>query len=514
MRCLPLVASLGFLLVGDIAGAQPRKPASAALEVAAATAEVAEEVVDELAEMKAAEHQAIDLGEPDLAAVLRGLGTGNPWRSRLGGPLGEALQDWPDIVDTERVDEALAGQLPFPIESVASRYDIPVVYNDEVAQYLAFFQGPGRRWFARWLERSHRYVPLFREILREHEMPEDLVYLAMIESGFIMHAKSWASAVGPWQFIEATGKRFDLNSNFWVDERQDPVKATHAAARFLKRLHAAWGDWYLAWAGYNAGPGRVSRAIAKYGTTDFWELAATSDAFRKETQHYVPKLIAAALIAKHPESFGFHDLRPQEPLRWETVEIPDATDLSVIARAAGVSVEEITALNPELKRWATPPVLKGDSPYALRLPAGTKERFAVAYAAVKPSERFTYRSYQVQKGDTLGHIALMFSTSVEALMTANRLSSPRKLRIGQELVIPIPPGAAPRSAPPPRPASTRPPARAQAGSSAKPGHHVLRAGETLGHVSIQYGASVEDLMRWNGIRDVRKVRAGQSLRVR
>ncbi|HWV38715.1 MAG TPA: transglycosylase SLT domain-containing protein [Vulgatibacter sp.] len=387
------------------------------------------------------EAREIERGAIAIDRMLHRLGDTNPWSRRLRGSLGAGLDGWPDIVDPGEIGGAFAGSLPFSIESVAGAYDIPVEYNESVAEYLAFFQGPGRRWFARWLERSHRWVPLFREILRSHGMPEDLVYLSMIESGFSMHAKSWASAVGPWQFIEATGRRFGLTTDFWVDERKDPVKSTRAAAEFLRRLHDAWGDWYLAWAGYNAGPGRVSKAIARYGTEDFWELAATDDAFRKETRHYVPKLIAAALIAKHPEKFGFTELTPEAPLEWEIAQVPDATDLEVIAACAGVTVEEITALNPELRQWATPPVPKGAPPYELRLPKGKAQAFAAAYAKVKPSERFTFRSYKVQKGDTLGHIALMFSTNVKALMKANRGLDPRRLRIGQELVIPIPPGA-------------------------------------------------------------------------
>ncbi|AKU89977.1 lytic transglycosylase domain-containing protein [Vulgatibacter incomptus] len=411
------------------------------LAAPALAAAPAEDPADELAQMEAAEGHALNHGAADLARLVRQLGAGNPWRSRLRGPLGSTLQGFPDIVEVEGFDEAGLGELPFPLASVAGRYDIPMSFNAAVADYIAFFQGPGRKWFAKWLERSNRWVPLFRSILRSHQVPEDLVYLSMIESGFSMHAKSWASAVGPWQFIEPTGKRFGLRTDFWVDERRDPIKSTHAAAQFLKRLYAAWDDWYLAWAGYNAGPGKVSRAIEKYGTSDFWSLAETDDAFRKETRHYVPKLLAAALIAKHPASFGFTGIQPEAPLEWETVEIPAATDLDVIARCAGTPVDEILLLNPELRQWATPPVFKGESPYVLRIPKGRSEVFAEAFAKVKPSERFTFRSYKVQKGDTLGHIARMFSTSVDAMLKANRHLDAKRLRIGQELMIPVPPGA-------------------------------------------------------------------------
>lgn len=482
------------------------------------TAEAAP-VDEEMAAMRAAEAAAI-AGDNllDLDRAVRLLGPGNPWRTRIAGSLDLDASEWPAVLEAldARPARAALGELPFPVSSVAARYDIPVAYNAAVAEYIAFFQGPGRRYYERWLARSGRYVPLFREILREHGVPEDLVYLSMIESGFSMHARSWAAAVGPWQFIEGTGAMYGLRNDFWVDERQDPVKSTRAAARFLKRLHDAWGNWYLAWAGYNAGPGRVKKAIDRFGTHDFWELASSDGAFRQETQHYVPKLIAAALIAKHPEHFGFESVELEPPLAWETVELPDAVDLAVIARCAGVTVEQIQELNPELRRWATPPVEPGGKPYALRLPVGTQEQFAENFARVKPSERLAYRGYKVRSGDTLGAIAIAFDTSVEAIMRSNGIKNARALRVGQELVIPMPPEAQ-GSAPGTRHArvASSPAKRVASASAAASGrHHVLRAGETLGHVALRYGVSVDQLKRLNGIRDVRKVRVGQTLRVR
>ncbi len=470
---------------------------------------------DEMAALRAAE--AATLGEGNLLELdraLRLLGAANPWRTRIRGSLGIDSSEWPAVLEDRGIapERSIAGELPFPVASIAARYDIPVEYNAAVAQYVAFFQGPARNWFAKWMERSGKYVPLFREILREQGVPEDLVYLSMIESGFSMHARSWAAAVGPWQFIPGTGAMYGLRNDFWVDERQDPDKSTRAAARFLKRLHESWGDWYLAWAGYNAGPGRVKKAIDRFGTRDFWQLAESDGAFLKETQHYVPKLIAAALIAKHPEHFGFDALRFEAPLAWETVELPDAVDLSVVARCAGVTVEQIKELNPELRRWATPPVEPRGEPYRLRLPVGTQERFAEAFSQVKPTERLTFRGYQVRPGDTLGAIAIAFDTSVEAIMRSNGIQNARSLRIGQELIIPMPPEAMPRSS------GTRHVRASSAGkratSPAGGKHHVLRSGETLGHVALKYGTSVDRLKALNGIRDVRKVQVGQKLRVR
>ncbi len=505
------------------AGAELPAPAVAADEAAAddpvgddAPADDALAPDDEMEALRAVEAAALSRDNLlDLDRAMRLLGPANPWRSRIRGSLDLDASEWPAVLEAADAApaRALAGALPFPVESVATRFDIPVEYNDAVAEYLAFFQGPGRGWFGRWIERSGRYVPLVRAILREHGVPEDLVYLSMIESGFSMQARSWAAAVGPWQFIPGTGDMYGLRNDFWVDERQDPVKSTRAAARFLKRLHEAWGDWYLAWAGYNAGPGRVKKAVERFGTKDFWAIAAAEGGWPKETRQYVPKLIAAALIAKHPELFGFDDLALQAPLAWETVELPDATDLAVIARCAGVTVEQIRELNPELRRWATPPVSPGGKPYELRLPVGTSESFATHFAAVKPTERLTFRGYKVRPGDTLGAIAIAFDTTVENVMRTNGIKNPRALRIGQELIIPVPPSATPRSA------GTRHVRASSAGkriTGATGGgkHHVLQAGETLGHVALRYGVSVDQLKRLNGIRDVRKVRVGQKLRVR
>lgn len=465
------------------------------------------------AEAPADEMEALEQAEEEMhlgieEAFFRGanrLGPSHPLRGRLLRDEGFlSLFEIPAGFST-------AGELPFSIEAVATKYDIPVVYNDAVAEYIAFFTGPGRRWFSVWLERERRYGPLLRGILREHGVPEDLVYLAMIESGFSTRAVSRARAVGPWQFIESTGKRYGLRVDFWVDERRDPVKSTHAAARFLKALHENLGDWYLAWAGYNGGPARVSRGIREHETTDFWELANTPGVFHRETRHYVPKLIAAALIAKHPEHFGFHELASQERFEWEEVELPDATDLDLIARLTGVSASVLREYNPELSQWATPPVLRGQPPYRLRLPPGKADGFLAAYEKIPASERFTFRSYEVQPGDTLGHIAQMFRTTSAELMRSNRIQDPRRLRIGQMLMIPIPPGT-------PLPAGRKPPTppAAPASTSRPPAsgdHHLLAEGETLSEIALRYGVSVDQLKRLNGITDPRRLRAGTRLRI-
>src|SRR5258705_538044 len=219
-------------------------------------------------------------------------------------------------------------------EELRAKYDIPVELNDAVVAYIRFFQTDAREHFSKWLGRSTRYIPMMREVLERERIPLDTVYLAMIESGFSAYAYSFAKAAGPWQFVLRTSKRDGLLTDFWVDERLDPYKATVAASRYLKDLRERFrGNWYLAWAGYNAGEGKISRAIRNEKTTDFWRMMGKGRTLRAETKHYVPKLIAAALIAKHPERFGFR-VDYEEPREFEDVRAPDATDLHALANAA------------------------------------------------------------------------------------------------------------------------------------------------------------------------------------
>ncbi len=275
-----------------------------------------------------------------------------------------------------------------PVEEVT--FDFPVVENDKVRYYVDFYTGSGKRTFRRWLERSGRYLPLMRKEFAEAGLPQDLAYLAMVESGFNDRAYSWAHAVGPWQFIESTGKGYGLQSDWWRDERRDFAKATRAATRFLKDLHRRFdGNWYLAVAAYNAGGGKISRAISKYNSRDFWQISR-GKYLQQETKNYVPKLLAVLLIAKEPEKYGFTDLNYQEPLNFETVEVATTTDLEVIAKLSGTPYEEIKRLNPELKRWCTPP---GVENYQLRVPAGAGAAFKVKYAVLPKERRANYKSY-------------------------------------------------------------------------------------------------------------------------
>lgn len=372
----------------------------------------------------------------------------------------------------------------------AAGYGIPLASNEHVDRWIEFFTtGKGRARFRIYLERSGAYEEMIRRRLREAEMPEDLLYLAMIESGMNPNAYSRAHAVGLWQFIKGTGRRYDLEIGYWLDERRDPFKATDAAVAHLGDLYDEFGSWYLAAAAYNAGSGRVSRGIKRTGSTDFWDL---SDArvLRRETRNYVPKLIAAMMIAKNPEYYGFGDVEPAAPLAFDVVEVPDATSFDVLAEAAGTTENEIKRLNPQYPRRVTPP----DGPAEVRVPKGQSATFVVAYAQVPPSERVTWLEHRVTRGQTLSHIAERYGVSVRAIRATNNNVNPKRLQIGQKLIIPRSGRAATRlasSAPAPAPATL-----AADGTKTV----TVRRGDTLWTIARAHGVSTRDLMAMNSLK--------------
>lgn len=250
-------------------------------------------------------------------------------------------------------------------------FDIPVVYNAQVKKWLNYFLNRGRPFFQRYTERAGRYAPILGAILEEHGLPRDLIFLAMAESGFNNVARSWAAAVGPWQFMPYTGRVYGLEQDWYRDERRDPIKATVAAARYLTKLYGDFGQWEVAAAAYNAGEGKLGRAIKKYKTEDFWDL--TKGRYLKdETKNYVPKIMALAIIGKNLKSFGFEEIDFHEPLDFDEVVVKPSTDLIVLSQMMGVEFEEIQRLNPEILRWFTPPNL---TDYRLRVPPGAGGKF-------------------------------------------------------------------------------------------------------------------------------------------
>jgi len=386
-------------------------------------------------------------------------------------------------------------------------FDIPIVINDQVERFIEYFQTTHRKPFALWLQRSGRYIPMMKEVLKQHGLPEDLVYMALIESGFNPKAYSRRRASGPWQFISRTGKRYGLEADWWIDERRDPEKSTIAAARHLKDLYDQFSCWYLAAAGYNAGAGKISRAIKRYQTEDFWELTKHRY-LKRETRHYVPKMIAAALIAKEPEKYGFIDIEYDEPIRYEKVTVTDATDLKVIARCCEVDYETIKALNPELKMWCTPPLRPN---YEVKIPAGTRELFLKNFSQLSPSERITFRQHQVRSGDTLSTIARRYGIKKEPIMQLNDLKSPRQLRTGSSIIIPIPADRAlarderggmetritkKRARAPKAPPQTVAVAR----GPLKEIRYVVKEGDTLWDIALMYNLRIKDIRRWNNLR--------------
>lgn len=371
--------------------------------------------------------------------------------------------------------------------------DIPLTLNSKVEYFLYHFQTSGKPSFSRWLSHSSRYIPMMKDILKREGMPEDLVYVAMIESGFQMHARSWASAVGPWQFMSETGRRYSLRIDQWTDERKDPVKATTAAALYLKELYGIFkGDWYLAAAGYNAGENKILRAISMYNTSDFWEISRGSY-LKRETKEYVPKLLAAAIIAKDPARYGFSDIAYLTPIEYDTVTIPSRTNLDLAAKLSGTTYESIKELNPDLRHWCTPPNYPD---YLLKIPKGSKQQFEAAYAKVPVDQRFTervlYSRYLARKKDTLKGVARRFGTSPATLAELNGLNAKARIA-GKSLLVPVKQtvdfsheGRSARSS-----AATK-------GSYSK--YYTVKSGDTLSSLSKRFKVSAKLLSAWNNLK--------------
>jgi membrane-bound lytic murein transglycosylase D len=312
-------------------------------------------------------------------------------------------------------------------------YDIPVDRNAKVEQWLAYFQGRGRKWFHIWLERSGRYIPVMRKILKEHDLPEDLVYLAMIESGFSARAYSRARAVGIWQFMKGTARLYGLRIDFWVDERRDPEKSSIAAARHLKDLYDQFQSWKLAAAAYNAGPAKVSRAIKKYKTEDFWELTK-GRYLRPETRAYVPKMIAAALIAKEPHKYGFNDIQAQEPLSYDKLVLKQPINLVALSQKTETELEDLMIINPELNHPVTPPDAKD---YELRVPSGKSEKFLAALSVMSDDEKFKVTAHRMRRGDTVAKLSKIYSIPAKEILNFNGLKTATGIREGRTLLVPV-----------------------------------------------------------------------------
>jgi membrane-bound lytic murein transglycosylase D len=394
--------------------------------------------------------------------------------------------------------ESMTFEAPALAPRARDAWDLPVTRNDRVDFWIDFLQGRNKSRTHVWLEREGRYGAFIRSALRERGMPEDLFYLAMIESGLSNRAVSHASAVGLWQFIAETGRRYGLEVSTYVDERRDPVKSTEAALDYLTYLYNRFGSWYLAAAGYNSGENRVDRILRQRAGGQrgddalYWRIASH---LPRETRDYVPLMLAAGHIGKDPNAYGFYGIEHQAPLAFDRVEIGGGISLAVVAEAAGVDASMVRELNPHLIRGVTPP---GRS-WEVRVPVG---RRAVVLAnldrleRVVERERAETRTHRVARGETMGHIARRYGVSVAAVQHANPGVNPRRMQVGQTLRVPA--GGSVRLA----------------SSAAQPSWktYQVRRGDTLSHIAVRHGVTVSQLRQWNGIGN--RIYAGQRLRIR
>lgn len=319
-------------------------------------------------------------------------------------------------------------------ELKATRSDLPLMMTDQVAGYITYFSGRGRGVLEHGLERSGRYREMIERILKEEGVPQDLIYLAQAESGFHPYAVSRVGARGIWQFMGSRARAYDLHRDTFVDERQDPEKSTRAAARHLKDLYTQFGDWYLAMAAYNSGPGTVQSAVKRTGYADFWELYRR-DVLPKETRNYVPIILAETIMAKNPGQYGLDSVTPDPQIAYETVKINYPVDLRLVAGCVDASLAELQELNPSLLRMVTP---KGH--FELHLPVGTSDKYQSAIASIPPDMRVWWRYHTVESGESMMSLARSYHTTARAISEANQLDLESSVDAGAKLVIPIAPG--------------------------------------------------------------------------
>ena len=378
------------------------------------------------------------------------------------------------------------------------QYNFPVVFNRQVQMYLQLFQGKQREQFGRWLARSGTYKALMEQELKNEGLPTDLIYLSMIESGYYELAYSRAKAVGLWQFMKATGKQYNLKVDKYIDERRDPVKATKAAVAYLSDLYKEFGDWHLAVAAYNGGPGKVRSGLRKHGVNNFWDLAAKNH-LQLETKRYVPKLIAALVIARNPEQYGFTDIAYQQPLEFDTITVGPNMSLGAIALISDCTEERIKGLNNELKRGKTPANL---AEYEVKVPVSAGVIAQKNLSRLHSIATTDYKTHIIRKGDTLTKICQRYDVNKTTLLKVNNLRS-GKLVAGRNLRIPystmtyqlLPEGAT----------------DAMTAYKDSLVLHRIEKGETLSKISSRYRVPTEMIVAWNGLKNSHSIRAGQQL---
>lgn len=366
-------------------------------------------------------------------------------------------------------------------------HDLPLTVNDVVVSFLNFFQTPrGRTIVENGLRRKGKYEAMISEVLREEGVPQDLIYLAQAESAFQPLALSRAGARGIWQFVQWRGNEYGLKRSWWVDERMDPEKATRAAAQHLRDLYELYGDWYLAMAAYNCGPGNVQKAIERTGYADFWELYKRN-VLPQQTMNYVPIILALTLMAKDAAHYGI-SVEPDQPVETDTLKLGRPIDLRLVAETIDVDVETLRTLNPSLLRMTTP----NDPDFVLHLPKGTADKFSAEIADIPPDKWVSWRRHRVEAGETLSSIAKKYRVTATAIAEANGLERGTELDAGEKLIIP----------------ATRPL------EETKPRlvRYRVRRGDTIGGIADQFSVTAEQVRKWNGLKS-NKVNRGMVLRI-
>jgi membrane-bound lytic murein transglycosylase D len=430
-----------------------------------------------------------------------------------------------ELLAISTFDRPVSTELQNAVESDLSltRHDIDIPLNRKVLSYIELFQGNLREFMDEGLRRGSRYLPMIEDEFRAQGLPLDLVYIPLVESAFKTNAQSRVKAKGMWQFMRGTGTEHGLKQNWYIDERSDPEKATRAAAQYLKTLGKMFdGDWHLAMASYNGGPGRVQRAIRRSGKKDFWELTASSRYLPRETREYVPMILAAIVIAKNPKLYGF-EFEPEQPLSYEKVLLKHPIDLRRVAEWTGSPIDDIETLNPELRRWTTPVRLPS---YEVKVPIGTGDLFRARLAEVSPDDLTTFQWHSVKRGESLLSISRKLKVRQADLAEANYLSVRARIQPGQQLIIPRAPTTLLAATPDnPEPEAVLAVSRrvvsdaamleaTSAASRLEPQKltHRVKAGDTLFSIARLYNTTVEALKSWNAIRGSR-IKIGDRLTI-
>ncbi len=431
--------------------------------------------------------------EQENSRVVAGLNNFEQQQQTLQQTAAQAQADNPPAQQSEPapIDEANEAAAPVDAnvkakaaaEVKATHSDLPLMMTDSVAGYINYFSGRGRGVLERALARSGRYDEMIRGTLKQEGVPQDLIYLAQAESGFHPTALSRAGARGIWQFMASRAHGYGLERSLWVDERQDPEKSTRAAAHHLKDLYQEFGDWYLAMAAYNSGPGTVQQAVKRTGYADFWELYKR-DVLPKETRNYVPIILAVTIMAKNPAQYGLDDVVREKPVPSDTVQLDYSVDLRLAAECAGTTPDVLQDLNPSLLRWTTPTT---GGRFELHLPAGTADDYRSAIAAIPQDMRVWWRYHKVIPGDTLVSIARSYRTTPQAIAKTNHLEADDSLPLDAALVIPITPGKH---------------ATSEDSLSYAKGitRYKVRRGDTVQSVAENFGVPATMVRRWNRLR--------------